>query len=183
MHSQFVYTKPILVAVLNEQYGPARERHDQFLKGGQARKSIVDSAMLRGEIVPESVGELQRHLCEWCLREETLGKEDQKEQVAEKVEELQVDGAETSHEQLETTQSDVVTEDMIETEEATGPPSSVITSTTTLPPEGPPDPSSVDVSMEDVTDKASPLSALSSLTNEATVRSDVSSPDELMRLE
>lgn len=176
MHSQLVYTKPVLVAILNEQYAPARERHDQFLKGGQARKSIVDSAMLRGEIVPESVGELQRRLCEWCLRE-MLGKEDQKKQVAEKVEELQVDGAETSHGQLETS---VVTEDTIESEEATGPPS-LVTTSTTLPPEGPPDPSSVDVTMEDVTDKDSPLSTLSNLTNEVTVRSDVPSLDELMR--
>ena len=69
VRAQFVYTKPILIAILNEQYPPAKERHDNFLKGGLARKSAVDGAAFRGEMDPRSVSELQKWLCYWCLRD------------------------------------------------------------------------------------------------------------------
>lgn len=71
IRTQFVYTKPILTAILNERYPPARERHDKFLKGGAARKSAVDSASFRGELDPRSVTELHKWLYRWCLRDET----------------------------------------------------------------------------------------------------------------
>ena len=161
VRSQFAYTKSILVAILNEQYAPARRRHDQFLKGGLARKSAAESAAMRGEMDPRSVGELQRWLCEWCLREGVLAKEVHQEQVMEKLVEPQTDRTEASREQLEITQSCSVREDVIESEAATQPSSSVITCTT-LPSEGPSDISSVDITMEDVANKASPLSSLAS---------------------
>ena len=170
VRSQFVYTKPILVAILNEQYAPARRRHDQFLKGGLARKSAAESAAMRGEMDPRSVGELQRWLCEWCLREGMSAREDHQEQVMEKVMEPQADRTEAAHEQLETTQSCGVGEDAIEPEEATQPNSSVI-ACTTLPPEG----SSVDITMDDVSNQVPPLSAQLSLASEAAVRDAASS--------
>ena len=173
VRSQFAYTKSILVAILNEQYAPARRRHDQFLKGGLARKSVAESAAMRGEMEPRSVGELQRWLCEWCLREGMLAKQVHQEQVMEKTGEPQVD-TEASPEQLEITQSRSINDDVIESEEATPPPSSVITCTT-LPPDGPSDSSSVDITMEDVANKASPLSALSSLASEEAVCNDPAS--------
>jgi hypothetical protein len=168
VRSQFAYTKSILVAILNEQYAPARRRHDQFLKGGLARKSAAESAAMRGEMDPRSVGELQRWLCKWCLREGVLAKEVHQEQVMEKIVEPQADRTEASR---EISQSCSVREDVIESEAATQPPSSVITCTT-LPSEGPSGTSSVDITMEDVANKASPLS---SLAREVAVCNDPSS--------
>lgn len=104
-----------------------------------------------------------------------MAREVYQEQVMEKVEEPQADRMEASHEQLEITQSCSVIE---ESDEATPPPSSIL-SCTTLPPEGPSNSSSVDITMEDVANKASPLSALSS---EVAVRDDPLPVRALMRL-
>ncbi|PFH51715.1 hypothetical protein AMATHDRAFT_141912 [Amanita thiersii Skay4041] len=70
IRAQFVYTKPVLIAILNDRYPPAKGRHENFVKGGPARKAVVDNAALRGDMTPRSVGELQRWICEWCLRDE-----------------------------------------------------------------------------------------------------------------
>ncbi|KAF8635495.1 hypothetical protein AX17_003885 [Amanita inopinata Kibby_2008] len=98
VRAQFAYTKPILVAVLNEQYPPARDRHDRFLKGGQARNGVVDDASLRGEMDPHSVGELQRWLCDWCLREERWAKRDDAHTINEFIgEQEDVSGDRVNH--------------------------------------------------------------------------------------
>jgi hypothetical protein len=70
IEEQFVYTKPILIAILNEAYPPARKRHDDFIKGGMARKRVTESACARGTIGPEDVDRLQKQLIYWVLREE-----------------------------------------------------------------------------------------------------------------
>lgn len=73
IRQQFVYTKPVLQGILNEGYAPARNRHDKFIVGGQARQSVVDEAGLRGKMDPKHVAELQEHLIAWCLRGERRG--------------------------------------------------------------------------------------------------------------
>jgi hypothetical protein len=70
IEEQFVYAKPVLVAILNEAYPPARNRHDNFIKGGMARKLVTDTACARGTIVPEDVDRLQERLLWWVLRDE-----------------------------------------------------------------------------------------------------------------
>ena len=70
IEEQFVYAKPILTAILNETYPSARKRHDDFIKGGMARKLVTDTACARGTIVPEDVDRLQERLLRWVLREE-----------------------------------------------------------------------------------------------------------------
>lgn len=69
IREQFAYTKPILAAILNEKYAPARRKHDLFISGGQGRKAVVDDAVLRGRMEPQSVSKLQKHLSQWCLRD------------------------------------------------------------------------------------------------------------------
>ncbi|RDB22192.1 hypothetical protein Hypma_010693 [Hypsizygus marmoreus] len=74
VREQFVYTKPVLQAVLNAIYEPAMTRHDKFVSGGQARKKVVDEAGMRGRMDPKDVVELQKWLTEWCLRDERRAK-------------------------------------------------------------------------------------------------------------
>ncbi|KAF5369170.1 hypothetical protein D9615_009985 [Tricholomella constricta] len=70
IREQFAYIKPVLIAILNDRYAPARERHDNFIAGGSKRKSVVNSAGLRGQMDPRDVVTLQHCLSEWCLRDE-----------------------------------------------------------------------------------------------------------------
>jgi hypothetical protein len=70
IRQQFAYTKPVLQALLNQGYSPARTRHDRFIAGGKARQGVVDEAGLRGKMDPRHVAELQEHLIVWCLRDE-----------------------------------------------------------------------------------------------------------------
>ncbi|KAJ3875103.1 hypothetical protein F5051DRAFT_71081 [Lentinula edodes] len=70
IRAQLAYIKPVLLAILNENYAPAKGRHDSFMKGGKARAGLGASAGLRGTIPPRDVDKLQKHLCDWCLRDE-----------------------------------------------------------------------------------------------------------------
>jgi hypothetical protein len=74
MAEQFAYTKPVLTAILNGEYPPARQRHEDFIKGGSARKGVTDNACARGAVVPEDVDRLQEHLLWWALRGEHRAK-------------------------------------------------------------------------------------------------------------
>ena len=71
---QFAYTKPVLVAILNGTYMPAKQRHDDFIRGGTARKVVTDNACARGTIIPEDIDRLQAHLLWWALRQERRAK-------------------------------------------------------------------------------------------------------------
>ncbi|KAG6836876.1 hypothetical protein H0H93_001936 [Arthromyces matolae] len=73
IREQFSYVKPILMAILNENYPPAMQRHSYFIAGGSKRKSAVEEAGLRGQMDPRDVDALQRHVAEWCLRDERKG--------------------------------------------------------------------------------------------------------------
>ncbi|TFK36333.1 hypothetical protein BDQ12DRAFT_736939 [Crucibulum laeve] len=70
IRQQFAYVKPVLEAILKDTYAPTRKIHVNFILGGSARKGVVDNASLRGKMDPKSVGELQKYLSEWCLRDE-----------------------------------------------------------------------------------------------------------------
>jgi hypothetical protein len=71
IRQQFAYTKNILIAILNENYPPAREKHELFLlKDPKARRRLQDSASRRGMLDGRSVNLLQRYLSRWCLRDE-----------------------------------------------------------------------------------------------------------------
>lgn len=70
IREQLGYMKPVLLAILNDKYAPAKDRHDDFMKGGKARAGLGGSAGLRGMIPPGDIEKLQKHLCDWCLRDE-----------------------------------------------------------------------------------------------------------------
>jgi hypothetical protein len=72
---QFAYTKSVLVAILNERYPPARERHSDFMKGGALRRKLAENAGARGMMSPIDVEELQRCLLKWTLRDERWAKQ------------------------------------------------------------------------------------------------------------
>ncbi|KAG6812413.1 hypothetical protein H0H92_002989 [Tricholoma furcatifolium] len=70
IREQFVYTKPVLSATLNENFPPALQRHANFLAGGSKRQGVVEEAGLRGQMDPRDVDALQRYVTDWCLRDE-----------------------------------------------------------------------------------------------------------------
>ncbi|KAG5716404.1 hypothetical protein E4T56_gene5546, partial [Termitomyces sp. T112] len=70
IREQFAYVKPILSAILNEDFPPALQRHTDFIAGGSKRKNVVEEASLRGQIDPRDVDAIQRYVTEWCLRDE-----------------------------------------------------------------------------------------------------------------
>ncbi|KAG6880242.1 hypothetical protein C0992_003008 [Termitomyces sp. T32_za158] len=70
IREQFAYAKPVLSAILNENFPPALQRHIDFVSGGSKRKSVVEEAGLRGQMDPRDVDALQRYVTEWCLRDE-----------------------------------------------------------------------------------------------------------------
>lgn len=70
IRAQFGYIKPVLSAILNEQYPPAKERHDNFMKGGKTRAGLGLVAGLRGTIPPNDITKLHKYLSDWCLRDE-----------------------------------------------------------------------------------------------------------------
>lgn len=74
IRNQFVYTKNVLKALLNGQYVPAKRQHDLFISGGLGRRAICEDAGLRGRMDPRDVVQLQKHVIEWCLRDEKQGK-------------------------------------------------------------------------------------------------------------
>ncbi|KAG6873785.1 hypothetical protein C0995_011010 [Termitomyces sp. Mi166 len=70
IREQFAYAKPVLSAILNENFSPAMQRHNDFIVGGSKRKRVVEEAGLRGQMDPCDVDALQRYVTEWCLRDE-----------------------------------------------------------------------------------------------------------------
>ena len=70
IREQFVYTKPILKAILMHEYEPVHDKHRQFMNGGKQREGVVAQGGLRGNMDPKHVELLQTYIKEWCLREE-----------------------------------------------------------------------------------------------------------------
>ena len=65
---QFVHTKPVLKAILNEGYEPVFEIHKLFVAGGPKRESLKEHSCRRGIMGLRQVEELTNYLKQWCLR-------------------------------------------------------------------------------------------------------------------
>jgi hypothetical protein len=73
LHQQFAYVKPVLVAILNERYSSG-DRHEKFMQGGNARKSLTKDAGQKGLMSAQESRQLMRLLLWWALRDETKAK-------------------------------------------------------------------------------------------------------------
>ncbi|KAJ7137846.1 hypothetical protein C8R44DRAFT_766341 [Mycena epipterygia] len=75
IHEQFVYTKPVMQAILREEYGPARETHKLFIGGKKGRQSVAKDAGERGMMDPRDVTQFLKCLKEWCMRNTHKGEQ------------------------------------------------------------------------------------------------------------
>ncbi|KAJ7264951.1 hypothetical protein B0H12DRAFT_1101557 [Mycena haematopus] len=75
VHEQFVYTKPVLQAILCDRYPPARVAHNLFISGrlSAQHQLLLAASLSRGLIDPRDVEDFQRCLLEWCLRDTARG--------------------------------------------------------------------------------------------------------------
>ena len=64
---QLAYVKPVLRAILNKEYAPAREMHEAFMRGGSARVALLKSAGVRGGMDARFVKAVQQEICKWVL--------------------------------------------------------------------------------------------------------------------
>ncbi|KAI0273518.1 hypothetical protein BC834DRAFT_854207 [Gloeopeniophorella convolvens] len=67
IREQFAYVKPIIKAILNETYTPARERHRAFMQGGASRRRLQKTATGKGDLSTCEVAQLGRTLQHWVL--------------------------------------------------------------------------------------------------------------------
>ncbi|KAH9079304.1 hypothetical protein EDB83DRAFT_2310990 [Lactarius deliciosus] len=67
IREQFAYIKPVIKAVLNETYLPARERHQAFMQGGPSRIRLLKTATGKGDLSAREVSQLGRVLQFWVL--------------------------------------------------------------------------------------------------------------------
>ena len=67
IREQFAYVKPVIKAVLNETYHPARERHQAFMQGGSSRIRLLKTATGKGDLSAREVSQLGRVLQFWVL--------------------------------------------------------------------------------------------------------------------
>jgi hypothetical protein len=64
---QFAYIKPVIKAILNETYLPARDRHQAFMQGGPSRLRLRKAATGKGDLTAREVSQLGRVLQCWVL--------------------------------------------------------------------------------------------------------------------
>lgn len=67
VRAQLAYVKPVLRAILNKEYAPAREKHAAFMRGGSARVALLKSAGVRGGMDARFVKAVQKAICKWVL--------------------------------------------------------------------------------------------------------------------
>ncbi|OCH93846.1 hypothetical protein OBBRIDRAFT_885221 [Obba rivulosa] len=67
---QFEYTKPVLSAVVEGRYEPARDLHDAFMRGQASRRKVSNIVSLRGNLRHHEVEELGRLVRRWARRKE-----------------------------------------------------------------------------------------------------------------
>ncbi|KAI0306673.1 hypothetical protein B0F90DRAFT_1932770 [Multifurca ochricompacta] len=67
IREQFAYVKPVIKAVLNETYLPARERHEAFMQGGPSRLRLRKTATGKGDLTALEVTQLGKVLQCWVL--------------------------------------------------------------------------------------------------------------------
>lgn len=67
---QFEYVKPVLAAVIEGEYEPAKQRHVDFMRGAAARRNVCESGYSRGSLRPREVEELLDLVMRWSRRRE-----------------------------------------------------------------------------------------------------------------
>lgn len=72
VRAQIAYAKPVLRAILNKEYPPAREKHEAFMRGGAARVALLKSAGVRGGMDAGFVTAIQKAICKWVLGDSGL---------------------------------------------------------------------------------------------------------------
>jgi hypothetical protein len=65
IRAQFAYVKPVLTAILNEHYAPAKERHDNFIKKGAS--TSINNITLGGSMSENQVKKMEKCLAKWVL--------------------------------------------------------------------------------------------------------------------
>ncbi|KAJ6531586.1 hypothetical protein DFH09DRAFT_1326350 [Mycena vulgaris] len=73
VQQQFVHAKPVLQAILRDEYPPARDAHKLFIGGGRGRNEVVKEAGQRGLMDPRDVDKFQECLLEWVMRKTDKG--------------------------------------------------------------------------------------------------------------
>jgi len=61
---------PILLLIINNDYPPAKSRHEKFMKGGRARQALQQEGAGGGSLSGQRLGELADALRWWTLRDE-----------------------------------------------------------------------------------------------------------------
>ncbi|KAF8163660.1 hypothetical protein B0H34DRAFT_795339 [Crassisporium funariophilum] len=88
IREQFAYTKPVLTAILNDEYGPVKLKHENYMKGGKYKRDVMDQAAMRGTMNPKDVEQLQLYIRRWCLSEDLSGAtevEDRDEDIVQRM--------------------------------------------------------------------------------------------------
>jgi hypothetical protein len=67
IRKQFAYIKPVIKAILDETYLPARERHQAFMRGGSSRRRLRKAATGKGDLSTRDVSRLGKVLQQWVL--------------------------------------------------------------------------------------------------------------------
>jgi len=65
---QFEYVKPILTAILQERYEPARARHDAFMRSAASRQHVVDQNHESGQLKGYELEQLGPLIRRWIRR-------------------------------------------------------------------------------------------------------------------
>ncbi|ETW86219.1 hypothetical protein HETIRDRAFT_415183 [Heterobasidion irregulare TC 32-1] len=74
IREQFAYVQPVIKAILDDRYPPAKDRHDSFIKGGVLRRTVRKEAPGKGNLTTKEVTELGLVLNRWALRDERYAK-------------------------------------------------------------------------------------------------------------
>jgi hypothetical protein len=67
--AQFAYAKPVLEAILKDEYAPIRGKREAFMKGGKAAVKVTKASTRKGTMNPRFVEDLSACISHWCLRE------------------------------------------------------------------------------------------------------------------
>ncbi|KAI0672817.1 hypothetical protein C8Q78DRAFT_1144283 [Trametes maxima] len=67
---QFEYVKPVLAAMLEGEYAPAKEQHDNFMRGAGARQKVLDTVPVRGSLSARDKEEVAYLVRSWGHRRE-----------------------------------------------------------------------------------------------------------------
>ncbi|TFK30246.1 hypothetical protein FA15DRAFT_663629 [Coprinopsis marcescibilis] len=73
---QFAYTKPVLKAILMNEYGPVKQKQETFMRGGKARAEVTKHSTSRGLMASDHIDQLSQYVVYWCLREKMHVKTD-----------------------------------------------------------------------------------------------------------